>query len=263
MDAGREEKYFEGMKIGNGVEALELTMSFLSGPSTINPTLLWGNGEGATLIDTGVPGMLPSIREKLQSLGLALTDITRILITHQDIDHIGSAQAIVEATGARVYAHEVDAPYIEGKKPLIKLDLARFEDRIRKLPAQQQEVVRAMLASPPRVRVDETLAGGEELPFHGGIVVVPTPGHTPGHTCYYVKEHGILIAGDALTVKDGNLEGPNPRATPDLPLAIRSLANLLPYPARAVLCYHGGLYTGDVGEVAARLRKLATVPEAA
>ncbi len=245
------------MNISSSVEALELTMSFLGGPSTINPTLLWGNGEGATLIDTGVPGMLPSIREKLQSLGLALTDIKRILITHQDIDHIGSAQAIANATGARVYAHEGDAPFIEGKKPLIKLDMARFEERLRKLPAQQQEVVRAMLASPPRVRIDETLAGGEELPFHGGIVVVPTPGHTPGHVCYYVKAHGLLVAGDALTVKDGSLEGPNPGATPDLPRAIRSLENLFPYPARAVLCYHGGLYTG---EIAARLRTLAATP---
>jgi glyoxylase-like metal-dependent hydrolase (beta-lactamase superfamily II) len=246
------------MRIADRVEALELVMSFMGGESTIHPTLLWAGDDGATLIDTGVPGLLPQIGEKLRALGLQVSDIRRILITHQDVDHIGSAQALVEATGARVFAHEADVPYIEGERRLLKMDSSRFEQRIKTLPADQRERIRALLASPPRVKVDQKLSGGEELPFHGGIVVIPTPGHTPGHVCYYVKSSALLVAGDALIVKDGNLEGPNPAATPDMSGAIASLARLLTYPAERVLCYHGGLYTGDV---AARLRELAKTGE--
>jgi len=35
------------------------------------------------------------------------------------------------------------------------------------------------------VNVDKTLEDGEELPFCGGITVIHTPGHTPGHICLY------------------------------------------------------------------------------
>ena len=254
MDSMPAVEYFHGMKIADGAEALELVMSFAGNESVIHPTLLWGGNEGATLIDTGIPGLLPMIEEKLKGLGLSLQDLKRILITHQDIDHIGSAAALVAATGAQVFAHEADVPYIEGEKRLLKLDPGRWEKMINSLPEDQRERILAMLASPPRVKVDRILSGGEELPFHGGIVVIPTPGHTPGHVCYYVKSLSLLVAGDALTAKDGKLAGPSPGGTPDMPRAIASLERLLPYPARLVLCYHGGLSTG---EAAPRLRELA------
>jgi len=243
------------MRIAEGVEDLELAMSFLgAGASTIHPAVLWDTGDGATLVDTGIPGSYSQIDERVRSVGLAIRDVRRILITHQDIDHIGSAYAVVEATGAEVYAHERDVPYIQGEKKLLKLDAGRFEERIKGLPQEQQERVRAILASPPKVRVDHVLRGGEELPFHGGIVVIATPGHTPGHVCYWVRRSGLLLAGDAMVVRDGVLEGPSPNATPDLPLAIASLKNLLGRNVQGVLCYHGGYVTDDVGS---RLRVLA------
>ena len=255
MDAMPPVEYFQRMKIAEGAEALELVMSFAGNQGVIHPTLLWGGDEGATLIDTGTPGLLPMIEEKLKGLGVSLRDLKRILITHQDIDHIGSAAALVEATGAQVFAHEADVPYIEGEKRLLKLDPARWEKMISSMPKDQRERILAMLAAPPRVKVDRVLRGGEELLFHGGIVVIPTPGHTPGHVCYYVKSLSLLVAGDALTVREGSLAGPSPTATPDMPRAIASLERLLPFPARRVLCYHGGFFEG---QVAPRLRELAS-----
>ncbi len=243
------------MKIADGVEALELSMSFLgSERSTIYPAFLWDSRGGATLVDTGIPGSLEQIDEKVRSLGLRMTDIRRVLITHQDVDHIGSASAVAGISGAEVYAHEADVPYIQGEKRLLKMDVSRFEERIKLLPREQQERVRAVLASPPRVHVDHVLKGGEELPIHGGVTVIPTPGHTPGHVCYFVKSCGALIAGDAMVVRDGILEGPSATATPDMPRAIASLSSLLALPVTGVLCYHGGYVTADV---AARLRTLA------
>jgi len=244
------------VKIGEKAEALEITMAFLGGPGIIHPVVLWQGEEGITLVDAGLPGQLPQIQSGLEALGLRLSDVRRLLLTHQDIDHIGSADAIVKATGAVVYAHEADVPYIQGEKPLLKLDAGRYEARLQGLPEAQKQMVRALLASPPRVKVQNVLRGGEELPFHGGIVVIPTPGHTPGHVCYYVKSQNLLLAGDAMRVEEGSLIGPSPMATPDMRSAVASLKGLLPFAIDSVLCYHGGLVSRDV---AARLQELARI----
>lgn len=244
------------MRIGENAEALELTMNFLGNRGVIHPALFWDDRDGATLVDAGMPGQLAEIEGKLLDLGLKLTDIRRIFLTHQDLDHIGSAGDISRATGAEVYAHDADVPYIQGEKPLLKLDLSRYESRLLALPKEQQDRVRALLSSPPRVKVDRVLNGGEELQFHGGIVVIPTPGHTPGHVCYYVKTQMLLVAGDALRVEEGSLIGPSPMGTTDMRRAVSSLKNLQPYRIDTVLCYHGGLAQREVGS---RLRELARV----
>ncbi len=245
------------MRIGDNIEALEIPMEFLgSSGGTINPVALWDERDGMTLIDTGLPGQMPVIEEALQGLGPGLRSLKRILLTHQDLDHIGSAAAIVQATHAEVYAHAADVPFIRGELPLLKLDVKRLETRLAALPAERRAQALRMLSSPPKVEVDHALSGGEELPFHGGIVVIPTPGHSPGHVSYYLKAHRLLIAGDALRVENGSLIGPTPMATPDMRRAVASLHNLLPWRIEAILCYHGGLMKRDI---AARLRALTRI----
>jgi glyoxylase-like metal-dependent hydrolase (beta-lactamase superfamily II) len=244
------------MKIGDKAEALEVTMSFLGGSGIIHPVVLWDGTDGITLVDAGLPGQLPQIEEGLKKLGLELRDVRRLLLTHQDVDHIGSAEAVAKATGAEVYAHQGDVPFIQGERPLLKMDAGRWESRLQQLPEAQKRAVREILASPPKVKVQHVLNGGEELPFHGGIVVIPTPGHTPGHVSYYVKKQKLLLAGDAMRVEEGSLIGPSPLATPDMRSAVASLKSLLLYPIESVLCYHGGLVSRDVG---ARLKELARI----
>ena len=244
------------MRIADKAEALEIPMSFLGGTGTIHPVVLWDGEDGITLVDAGLPGQLPRIEAGLKGLGLKLSDVRRLLLTHQDLDHIGSADAVVKATGAVVYAHAADVPYIQGEKPLLKMDAGRYESRIQGLSEAQKKMVREVLASPPRVRVQNVLGGGEELPFHGGVVVIPTPGHTPGHVCYYMKKQRLLLAGDAMRVEEGSLIGPSPMATPDMRSAVASLKSLLAFPIDSVLCYHGGLVSREVGS---RLKELARI----
>jgi glyoxylase-like metal-dependent hydrolase (beta-lactamase superfamily II) len=232
-------------------------MSFMGLESTIHPVVLWEGREGITLIDAGFPGQLPAIESGLTGLGLKLMEVRRILLTHQDIDHIGSAEALQAATGAEVYAHAADRPYIEGEKRLVKMDPARLEERLKAMPETLRHQARVMMSAPPTVKVARVLQGGELLPFHGGIEVIATPGHTPGHVCYYMKDRGLLVAGDALRVDNGELTGPSRAATPDMPSAIASLRNLLRFPITAVLCYHGGYFGRDVTE---RIRALSEAP---
>lgn len=44
------------------------------------------------------------------------------------------------------------------------------------------------------------------LPFCGGMKVVYSPGHTIGHICLYFARSRLLVAGDALSCKDGVLD---------------------------------------------------------
>ena len=103
--------------------------------------------------------------------------------------------------------------------------------------------------------VDRTLADGGELPCCGGITVIHTPGHTPGHICLYHKETKTLISGDALFVEDGQLVPAHPFTNLDPDLAARSLKKLSRYDIEAVVCYHGGLYSDDANRRIAELAK--------
>jgi glyoxylase-like metal-dependent hydrolase (beta-lactamase superfamily II) len=228
------------MKLAERLEALEVPMRFGANQSTIHPVLMWDQS-GATLVDTGVPGSHVPIEAHLGRLGLRWSDVRRIIITHQDIDHIGGAGAAVKASGAEVCAHPDDIPYIQGEKPLLKMDPSRVEAMVQSLPAEQRERVRELFLHPPTVKVTRALADGERLPERGGVVVIHTPGHTPGHISLFIEADSLLVSGDALRVVDGELVGPLPSATPDMARAMESVRKLLDFPIDRVLCYHGGI----------------------
>ena len=167
---------------------------------------------------------------------------------------MGGAAAAVKASKATVLAHAGDIPYIQGERPLIKMDPKRVETMIQAVPAEQRDRVRELLLHPPAVRVDRALVDGEVLPLRGGIVVIHTPGHTPGHISLFLPSDRLLVSGDALRVVDGVLAGPSPTATPDLAQATASLGKLLGFDIDRVICYHGGL---SLPSAMQRLRELA------
>ena len=110
-----------------------------------------------------------------------------------------------------------------------------------------------MFQNPPKVKVDETLKDGMELPYCGGINIIHTPGHTPGHICLYLNRSKILVAGDQLHIDNGELVGPDPMHTPDMKKATDSLKKLLRFDIEQVISYHGGLFTSNPNEKIAEL----------
>ncbi|MGZ4164245.1 MAG: MBL fold metallo-hydrolase, partial [Tumebacillaceae bacterium] len=111
----------------------------------------------------------------------------------------------------------------------------------------------ALLQNPPKAPVDRTVVDGEELPYCGGIIVINTPGHTPGHISLYHKASKTLIAGDALIVEDGQFKISDPRYTFDVEESIRSAKKLTAYDIETVICYHGGIYRENVNQRIAEL----------
>ena len=238
------------MKIGDNIEVLKLRMNLTGQESVIHPVLLW-DSEGATLVDTGVPGQLDALTGEIEAAGVSLGSIRRVILTHQDLDHIGGLPEITQVVGGRieVWAHEEDKPYIEGDKPLIKMNRERMTQMMESLPEAQQQQIEQLLSSPPSSKVDKTLEDGEELPIYdGGVEVIYTPGHTPGHVSLFVKEEKLLIAGDELRVEQGELVGPSEPVTPDMETANASLEKLADYDIDHVICYHGGYYGTNASE---------------
>lgn len=235
------------MKIANGIEMLEITMNFMGNKTLIHPTLLWDE-EAVILVDTGMPGQFDQIQNAMEKAGVPFSKLNKVILTHQDIDHIGGMPEIQKKLSQQVevYAHDLDRPYIQGEKPLIKMNPERIAKMLQSLPDEQRSQAEAMFSSIPTSNVDHSISDGDVLPFLGGITVIFTPGHTPGHVSLYLNESKVLITGDALGAADGKLIGPNPQVTPDMDLAIQSLKKLTNYDIDTVICYHGGICRDNI-----------------
>ncbi|GIP34354.1 MBL fold metallo-hydrolase [Paenibacillus sp. J2TS4] len=247
------------MKIANGVEMLEISATVMGKKDVIHPTLIWDE-DMAILVDTGYPGQLSLFREAFLTAGVPFEKLSKIIVTHQDLDHIGTLPALLAESPHRVevLASEEETPFIQGEKRLLKISPEAIDQALSSLPDTVPDKLRqafqAILENPPKAKIDKTIADQEELPYCGGIVVIHTPGHTPGHVSLYHKPSQTLIAADALTVVDGQLLGPDPETTIDMDTALQSLTKLGEYDIQAVLCYHGGLYNNNPNR---RIKELA------
>ena len=233
------------MKIAEGIEMIELPVKVIGNESIIYPTLIWDK-DTVILVDAGMAGSLSEIKNAIGNIGVPFERLNKIIVTHQDIDHIGGIKSILnELNEVKVLAHEEDKPYIQGEKKLVRIN-SNFMERINALPEEEQKKVLDMLEN-ISVPVDITLEDGEELADCGGIIVIHTPGHTPGHICLYHKVSKTLIVGDAMNIIDGQLIGPNKLllTEEDAKTAINSLKKFEKYDVENVIAYHGGLLNNN------------------
>ncbi len=128
----------------------------------------------------------------IASLGKQPTDLKRIILTHSDGDHVGALAALKAATGARVYANPIEAQAIEAAHPSRDLKMKGVQALLFKYIAEP------FFKTKP-AHVDDFIDDGDVLPILGGLRVVATIGHTPGHISLYLPAHKILFGGDSMT----------------------------------------------------------------
>jgi len=129
--------------------------------------------ERALIVD---PGDEPErILDAADELGVT---VEGILLTHTHFDHIGAVAPIAKATGAPVWCPEVETPVLA--------DINAFVPWPGFGPYESYEA-------------DHTLRGGEQLELAGfEIDVIFTPGHSPGHVTYSVRDEAAIFSGDVL-----------------------------------------------------------------
>lgn len=139
------------------------------------------------LLDTGLVGERWQFRWRLRALGLAPENVKAILLTHGHLDHAGNLAWAKRWSGAAIYAHALEQVHIDGSYPY--RGTAVWCGRL-------ERAGRRCLGAGEPVRIDRTIADGDELPFWGGLRVVHLPGHTLGHCGFYSKRHDLLFSGD-------------------------------------------------------------------
>jgi glyoxylase-like metal-dependent hydrolase (beta-lactamase superfamily II) len=158
------------------------------GRSMINSFAFVDPDGAVTVVDCGVSKASPRIVAGLAAIGKRPQDVTRILLTHVHADHAGGASALAKATGAPVEAHAADADYAEVGRPA-PFNRSTISGRlVSRLPGCGFEPV----------PVARRLADGDVIDVGGGMRIVHTPGHSPGHVSLLHEPTRVLITGDAL-----------------------------------------------------------------
>jgi glyoxylase-like metal-dependent hydrolase (beta-lactamase superfamily II) len=139
------------------------------------------NLEELILIDTGAGWSVDKIIKNVEKLGLDPKNLSKLLLTHCHIDHIGGVPEIKKRFGSKIYIHKLDAPPLETGDPILTA-ASWYQTTFPPTP------VDVKLNSP-----EEILKIGEEQ-----IVCLHTPGHTPGSISIYLDLKGkrILFAQD-------------------------------------------------------------------
>lgn len=219
------------MRVANNVEMLEVEAEGM----VFNPVLVWDDKD-TVLIDCTLPGKLDVLKEAISACGKRLDDVGTLILTHQDLDHVGCAREIREL-GVRVMAHSIEAPYIQGDTTPVRLADMEANKEQSKYAEGTRKTIEACF-----VKVDRPLEDGEVLDIAGGIRVIHTPGHMPGHISLHLLAEDIVVTADASISVEGKLAGPDVRFTKqeNMAEANASLEKLRAVKPKSYICFHGG-----------------------
>ena len=192
--------------------------------TSVNTFAIFSAGRVA-VIDTGSGSYMGDTvgwqMRNLRAAGVDPATVDTVLLTHMHPDH--SLGLTDRTTGARLFPnaevalHEREAPHW-----LDDANMARAAEREKLLnfrAAREQ-----LKPYSDRLR---PFTGGEVFP---GVTAIPAPGHTPGHTMYFVQsgDESVLIWGDIVHVPE--IQIPRPEVTiafdidPDGAIAARKRA---------------------------------------
>ncbi len=248
------------MKISEGLAMLELKSNVQNVEGIMYPVIIWDEND-LVLIDTGLPGQGSTILDLIEKEGVSPQKLTKVIITHHDMDHIGGLTEIVKkveaSSGKRVevLSHEIEKPYIQGDLMPLKFTKDKLEalkKQMEELSSEKRQQYQNLFSSNKPV-VTQTLVDNQELPYCGGITIIHTPGHTKGHICVYLNRYKTLVAGDSINFEkisenEHRLTGPNPQFTFDMNEAVKSLKKLRDCNIHEIICYHCGNMSNNVTE---------------
>ncbi len=162
--------------------------------------------DGVAVVDTGwnTDEAWSALVAGLGTAGYAVTDVRAALVTHIHPDHYGLAGRLREASGAWVALHAADAALLPAR---YGADVSTLVTQMRRLLTQcgvPTEVVAELSVASMGIREwvsqaepDVLLEHGRRLDLAGwNVIPLHTPGHSPGHVCFFEPDRRLLLSGD-------------------------------------------------------------------
>lgn len=177
------------------------------------------------LIDSGLAKLLPRMAEFVVRSFYDKERISGVFLTHGHSDHIGGIQRLkILLPDLPIVINSKEIPFVSGEKPY------PGREKLEPIIFEKQNFI-----------VLETLEANELLE-KAGLTAIYSPGHSPGHTCYYHADDNLLIGGDLLTTnRAGKLSAPMKEYTADMPEALETAHSVLKEYSQAILSVaHGG-----------------------
>ena len=179
------------------------------------------------LIDAGLGNRI--IRKILKN-----NQINKVLLSHNHEDHISGLKYLKDA---QIFIHNLDKKGVESIKYL---------QYIYGLDDSYEKEFKSFIESlgVKEIIINKTFKGGEKLKINDiEIEIIHTPGHSAGHSCFYIKPYRIMFLSDIDLSSfgpwygsiDGNIEQ-----------FIQSIKKILNYKIDYAVSSHKGLIVGDI-----------------
>lgn len=244
-----------GNKLVEGLSALttssqEVTPDILLLQFTIVNACVVGEAGKWVLVDTGLENSADFILKSVEKRFGKDNHPQAIILTHGHFDHVGSVIKLANLWDVPVFAHELEMPYITGKKDYPVPD-----------PTVSSGMVAKMSPTFPHTSIDigyhtAALPADGSVPGMPGWKWIHTPGHTEGHVSLFRERDRVLLAGDAFTtVKQESLfsvitqseeiSGPPAYLTTDWQAAEGSVKHLKDLRPSLVIPSHGQPMKGE------------------
>jgi glyoxylase-like metal-dependent hydrolase (beta-lactamase superfamily II) len=218
---------------------------------------------GPYIVDTGwnTDDAFAALSAGLKQVGSSIADVAGVLVTHIHPDHYGLAGRVREESGAWVGLHPADAALIHERYEDSTDLLERVGAMLRRMGAPPEELSPLQNAAMPvrpfvdAAEPDRLIEDGDSPEIPGwDVTAIWTPGHSPGHLCFWEAGNKVMLSGDHVL----------PRITPNIPFHpqaaedplgdfLQALERLRAYDAVEVLPAHEHRFVG----LDARLTELA------
>jgi glyoxylase-like metal-dependent hydrolase (beta-lactamase superfamily II) len=132
--------------------------------------------EEAALVDAGTGVGHQQVLKNIDGLGISLSQIKYLFLTHCHFDHSGGANAIRRATGCKIVAHELDSCYIEDG-----------DNEVTGASWYGSFLEKTIVDIKVKDKSEKFKIGGLEIYFHH------TPGHSPGSSVLTVMSDNNLV----------------------------------------------------------------------
>lgn len=216
-----------------------------------------------TIVDAGAPRYRSQLDRGLKLLGRTTGDVAAVLLTHAHSDHLGFAEQVRTELGVPVLVHSAEEQLATTGKAFGKTE-GSLVPYLRRAHAWKLLGHLAAAGGVPKpVGEVSTFADGDTLDVPGRPQALHTPGHTGGHTVFWLEAQGALLLGDLLCTLNPLTGARGPQLLPrafnlSSGAMLDSLTRIEGLDARVLAFGHGEPWTDGAAE-AVRLAR-ATGP---